>query len=408
MSTDYIYDWNLKGSETLPPPQGHIEVFDETLRDGIQSPSALDPPVEIKLEILRLMASIGVDCADIGLPAASQRNFDDVVRMTRFINDEKLGIQPCAAGRTVVSDVTRIVDASQAAGIALEVYTFIGSSPIRQYAEDWDLDLMVQRSRAAVRAGTSEGLPVSFVTEDTIRANPKDLEILFRAALDEGASSLCLCDTVGHATADGARNLVKWTRSLLNKWGFPDVRIDWHGHNDRGLALANGLAAAAGGAQRIHGTAMGIGERVGNVALDQLVVNLNLLGWGDRKLMALDDYCRVSSQALGFQTPINYPMVGRDAFRTTTGVHASAIIKAEEKGEAYLADRVYSGVPAEDIGRTQIIEIGPMSGRSNAIFWLKKEGLEPSDKNVQALLARAKASDRALTDTECRQALESP
>ena len=405
MASDYIYDWNTQGTDALPQPVHRVEVFDETLRDGIQSPSALDPPVEIKLEILRLMSSIGVDCADIGLPAASQRNFDDVVRMTRFIQDEKLGIKPCAAGRTVVSDVTRSVEASQASGVPLEIYTFIGSSPIRQYAEDWDLSLMVQRSRSAVRAGASEGLPVSFVTEDTIRANPDDLKTLFRAALDEGATSLCLCDTVGHATPNGALNLVRWTRSLLEDWGFSHVRIDWHGHNDRGLALANGLAAAAGGAQRIHGTAMGIGERVGNVAMDQLVVNLNLLGWGERKLLSLDDYCRVSSQALGFQTPINYPMVGRDAFRTTTGVHASAIIKAEEKGEAYLADRVYSGVPAEDIGRQQIIELGPMSGKSNALFWLKKEGLEVTDTRIQALLTRAKASDRALTDSECREAL---
>ncbi len=401
-----IHDWNIRDQSLLARPVHPVEVMDETLRDGIQSPSALDPPVEEKLEILRLMDALGVDVADIGLPAASTRNFDDVVRMARFIRDEGLKLRAACAARTVVTDVERIVEASQRAGVPITVYAFIGSSPIRFYAEGWNLDHLVATTRAAVRAGTRGGLEVSFVTEDTTRAHPDDLEVLFRAALDEGARRLCLCDTVGHATPDGARALVAWVSDLLSRDGFSEVGIDWHGHNDRGLALANALAAASAGAHRIHGTVLGIGERVGNVATDQLLLNLWLLGWTDRSIEALMAFCQRGAEALGSGIPINYPAVGQDAFRTATGVHAAAILKASQKGDPDLSDRVYSGVPAWAVGRHQEIELGPMSGKSNAIFWLKARDIEPTPARIAALLAAAKRSDRTLTEAECRAALE--
>jgi len=403
--TKIIFDWNRESPELLPKPSHRVEVLDESLRDGIQSPSALDPPVEVKLQILQLMNDLGVDAVDVGLPAASQRNFEDVVKMIELIRDEKLGLKPNCAARTVVSDVIRIAEVQQATGFPVQAYSFIGSSPIRQYTENWSLEWLVEQSRNAIRAGRQEGLEMAYVTEDTMRSDPADLEVLFQAALDEGANCLCLCDTVGHATPDGAKALVLWTLEFLENKGYKDVRIDWHGHNDRGLALANALSAASAGAQRIHGTSIGIGERVGNVALDQLLVNLSLLGWSDRNLQALAEFCALCSESLGIDIPINYPAVGRDAFRTATGVHASAILKAMDKGDVELADIIYSGVNAGQIGRTQVVDIGPMSGKSNAIYWMRNQGIDPTDERIAALLKAAKNSNRTLSDEECREAL---
>lgn len=403
--SNIIYDWNGESPGLLPKPAHKVEVLDESLRDGIQSPSALDPPVEVKLRILRLLDQLGVDAVDVGLPAASQRNFDDVVKMIELIRDENLSIKPNCAARTVVTDVTRIAEVQQATGFPVQAYSFIGSSPIRQYTENWSLDWLVEQSRNAIKAGRQEGLEVAYVTEDTMRSDPADLEVLFQAALDEGANCLCLCDTVGHATPDGAKSLVQWTLDFLDRKGYENVRIDWHGHNDRGLALANALSAASAGAHRIHGTSIGIGERVGNVALDQLLVNLSLLGWSDRNLKALAEFCALCSESLGIEIPINYPAVGRDAFRTATGVHASAILKAMDKGDIELADIIYSGVNAGEIGRTQVVDIGPMSGKSNAIFWMKNQDIEVTEERIAALLKAAKGSDRTLSDEECREVL---
>jgi 2-isopropylmalate synthase len=382
-------------------PDHQVAVYDETLRDGIQSPSALDPAVETKQEILRLMSRLNIEVANVGLPAASERNFEDVCALVTTIQQENLGIQPVAAARTVVNDVTRIAQASHTTGVGIEVYTFIGSSPLRQFAEDWKLEFLVEKTREAVRAGKREGMKVAFVTEDTMRSDPADIEVLFSAALDEGADRLCLCDTVGHATPLGTRNLIMWTRDFLKRTGHERVGIDWHGHNDRGLSLANALAAVSAGAHRVHGTCLGIGERVGNVPIDQLLVNLNLLGWSDRDLSSLAEYCHVASTALGFEAPINYPVIGRDAFRTATGVHAAAILKAQRKGDPTLADRVYSSVPAAIVGRKQRVDIGPMSGRSNAIFWMQERQIEPTQERIDVLLTSAKTGNRSLTDDEC-------
>ena len=405
---NYIYDWNNHAPDLLTEPSHRVSVYDETLRDGIQSPSALDPPVETKKQILRLMSKLGIDVVNVGLPAASQRNFEDVCALVKTIQDENLGLQPVAAARTVVNDVLKIADASQTSGMGIEVYTFIGSSPLRQFAEDWQLDFLVEKTQAAVRAGKKEGLKVAFVTEDTMRSDPADLTVLFDAALQEGADRLCLCDTVGHATPIGARNLIQWAQTFLNDRGYDHVEIDWHGHNDRGLSLANALAAGSAGAHRVHGTCLGIGERVGNVPIDQLLVNLSLLGWSDRNLSDLADYCSVASAALGFEAPINYPVVGRDAFRTATGVHAAAILKAERKGDPSLADRVYSSVPAAIVGRKQSVDIGPMSGRSNAIFWMQERDIEPTQDRIDALLQAAKSGNRSLTDEECKALIGTP
>jgi 2-isopropylmalate synthase len=396
---ELIYDWNEIGRKGRLIPRD-ITFFDETLRDGLQNPSVADPNIESKLKLIHLMAKVGIHCADIGLPGSSQRAFEDVLRMCREITDNHLPLRVACAGRTVVSDITPMIEISQRAGIPVEVYCFIGSSPIRQLAEDWDLHTIAKRSAEAIDVAVKAGLPVAYVTEDTTRSRPEMLATLFKMAIDHGASRLCVCDTVGHATPDGVRNLITFTKSIIAGTGA-NVGIDWHGHNDRGLALENALWALEFGADRVHGCALGIGERVGNAAMELILLNLKLLGLLEHQdLTHLLEYCNTAAQAVGWEVPINYPLVGRDAFRTATGVHAAAIIKAQSKGDAWLADRIYSGVPAGMFGRQQEICVGYMSGASNVNYWLRQRRIEPSKELVEAILQRAKGSNHILTDAE--------
>ena len=395
-----VYDWNELARKGRIIAQG-VTFFDETLRDGLQNPSVKDPDIGDKLKLLHLMDDLGIHEADIGLPGSSQRAFDDVLRMCREVADCRMNIKIACAGRTVVGDITPMIDISQRAGIPIEVYAFIGSSPIRQYAEGWDVALIAERSGLAIDVAVKAGLPVAYVTEDTTRSRPEVLSTLFKMAIDHGATRLCLSDPVGHATPDGVRNLVHFTRSIIAGTGAKDIGIGWHGHNDRGLALVNAIWALECGADRIHGTAMGIGERVGNAQMELILLNMKLLGLLDHQdLTGLMEYCQTAARALGWDIALNYPLVGADAFRTATGVHAAAIIKAMHKGDAWLADRIYSGVPAGMFGRKQEIVIGFMSGASNVTYYLRERGIEPDEALVAELLKEAKAGSHILTDAQ--------
>jgi 2-isopropylmalate synthase len=402
---ELIYDWNVQDERWERPPF-RVQFDDETLRDGLQSPSVRSPAIEDKLRLLHLMDRLGLDTADIGLPGAGPHVVADVRRLAQEIVDAKLKIRANCAARTLRNDITPVIEISQAVGMPIEVCTFIGSSPIRQYAENWTVETMLKHTEDAVRYGVENGLPVMYVTEDTVRAHPDTLRQLFKAAIGAGASRLCLCDTVGHATPTGAANLVRFAREVVKETGA-QVELDWHGHCDRGLAVANTIAAIRAGASRVHGCAIGIGERVGNTPMDQMLVNLRLLGWIDNDLSALTEYCELTSRTTGVPIPPNYPVVGRDAFRTGTGVHAAAVIKAHKRGADWLADRVYSGVPAGLVGRSQVIEVGPMSGESNVVFWLETHGIAATKERIQAVFQRAKSVDRVLTDEEIRDLVAS-
>jgi isopropylmalate/homocitrate/citramalate synthase len=397
--SDLIYDWNIVGrAETTNRP---LELNDETLRDGLQSPSVIDPPIEKKIEMLHLMDSLGIDTADIGLPGAGPRAVADVTQLAQEIVDCRLDIRPNCAARTVLADIQPIVEISEKIGIPIEACTFIGSSPIRQYAEGWSLEMMLTATEEAVKFAVAHGLPVMYVTEDTTRAHPATVRALYRTAIEAGARRICVCDTVGHATPDGVRALISFIKSVVEEMELTEgVKIDWHGHQDRGLGVINAIAAYEAGADRLHGTALGIGERVGNTSMDQLLVNLQLMGYIDRDLSNLKRYCETVSTSTGVPIPISYPVVGRDAFRTATGVHASAVIKAFNKGDDWLADMVYSGVPAKMVNCEQTIEVGPMSGKSNVIFWLERNGIEPTKERVERIFDRAKQSDSVFTDEE--------
>jgi 2-isopropylmalate synthase len=393
-----IFDWARAGPRTTSWP-AHVMLDDETLRDGLQSPSVTDPPVGAKIEILHLMENLGIETVDVGLPGAGTRQREAVLALCREISDRRMHIRPNCAARTMMVDIRPIAEASQLTGVPIEACLFIGSSPIRQYAEEWTLDQIQRHTREAIRFAVKEGLDVMYVTEDTVRSSPAHLRILFAEAIEAGAKRLCLCDTCGAATPEAVWNLVSWVKKFLAETGA-DLGIDWHGHRDRGLDLANTLAAIEAGASRVHGTALGIGERVGNTPMEQLLVNLNLLGMRHDDLSSLQGYVDSVSAATSVPVPANTPVIGRDAFRTATGVHAAAIIKAQKKGDRWLTDNVYSGVPASLIGRNQEIEIGPMSGSSNVIFYLSQRGIVPGHELIQAVLLAAKESNRILQEPE--------
>jgi 2-isopropylmalate synthase len=396
---DLIHDWNTVGGPEIPPGR-RVMLDDETLRDGLQNPSVHDPTIEQKIEILHLMEALGIDSVDIGLPAAGPRALADTEALAREIVRAKLKIRPNCAARTIEADIKPIADISERAGMAIEAATFLGSSPIRRLAEDWTVDHLQRTTEKAVKYAVSLGLPVMYVTEDTVRTDPETIKKLYTTAIECGARAIVLCDTVGHATPRGAYNLVRFAVEEIVKPSGENIRVDWHGHCDRGLAVANSLAAIAGGAEQVHAVANSLGERVGNTAMELMLVNLRLMGLIDRDLSRLREYCETVARVTHTRIPPNYPVAGRDAFRTATGVHAAAIIKAYRKNDVLLANTVYSGVPSHLFGLDQVIEIGPMSGRSNVIYWLEKRGIAADAELVDLIFNAAKKATHVMTEEE--------
>ena len=387
-----IYDWNHDAAG--PRPVAMLD--DETLRDGLQSPSVRAPSIDERIDILHRMDVLGIDTADIGLPGAGHHVARDVERLARAIAEGKLKIRANCAARTMIADIKPIAEIQQRTGVPIECGAFIGSSPVRQFAEGWTLDFLKKTTEDALAFAAKEGVTVMYVTEDTTRADPESLRVLFTTAIRAGAKRLCVADTVGHATPSGARAVVKFVKSVIDELGV-DVGIDWHGHRDRGFGVASSIAALEAGATRLHGAALGIGERCGNTPIDLLMVNLVMMGYIERDLTSLPAYCQAVASACDVRIAPNYPVIGSDAFRTATGVHAAAVVKAFRKGDRALMDAVYAAVPASLVGREQEIEVGPMSGRSNVIFWLESRGLPATDDVVDRIFAAAKASNRTLT-----------
>src|SRR5437588_9144273 len=393
-----IYDWNRDGRAARADYRA-VELDDETLRDGLQGPSVRNPPLDVKRRLLHLMDELGIDSADIGLPGASPQARETIVALAKETTKLK-HLRPNCAIRTHPDDVRGAIEVAAAAGVAIEACAFIGSSPIRRFAEDWKLDTMLRSVETSVASLVKAGLPVMFVTEDTTRADPETLQKLYDTAIATGATRICASDTTGHATPEVVRNLLTFIRDEVVR--RRPVQVDYHGHNDRGLGTINGLTATAL-ADSVHGCALGIGERVGNTPMDQLLINLRLLGLIDRDLTPLTEYVSLVSEHCGIPIPPNYPAMGADAFRTGTGVHAAAVVKALRRNDRALADRVYSAVPASVLGRQQRIEVGPMSGESNVVYWLESHGLDPTRERIARILEAAKDADQLLSEDKLRQ-----
>jgi isopropylmalate/homocitrate/citramalate synthase len=398
MPKSWITEWN--SLDPPPAPGRHVLIHDETLRDGLQSPSVMQPTLDDKLELLHSMQRIGVNSVDLGMPASSQTIKDHVRRLVAEIASDRLPLSIACAARTTRSDIAAVAEIAQSTGQPVSVMAFVGTSPIRMYVEQWSIMPLLHNVQDAVAFARREGLQVCIVTEDTTRSRPEDAVGLYEAALHAGAERVCICDTVGYATPWGAATIVDRLRRGLVERGFPDVEIDWHGHNDRGLAVANSLAAAYSGASRLHGTALGIGERAGNAQMEQLLVNLCDVGWRTGDLADLPGYCELAGRICGVSIPGSQPFVGADAYRTAAGVHAAAIRKAQRLGDIWLAERVYTGVPASLVGRTQVIEVGPGSGRANIVAWLQSQGFTDDPPMVRRLQRAVAKASRVFTGQE--------
>jgi isopropylmalate/homocitrate/citramalate synthase len=397
--SEWIHDWNSVGPMSIAPGT-RVLLNDETLRDGLQNPSIQDPTIEEKIEILHLMESLQIDSVNIGLPGAGPRALQHTEALAREIATNRMRIRPNCAARTVEADIRPIAEISQRVGMPIEAATFLGSSPIRRLVEDWTVDHLERTTEMAVKFAVAQGLPCMYVTEDTVRTDPATVKRLYTTAIRCGARAIVLCDTVGHATPQGSYNLVKFVMENVVKPSGEKIRVDWHGHRDRGLDIANSLAAVAAGADQVHAVALSLGERVGNTPMELLLVNLRLMGLIENDLSSLMAYCEKVAKATHTIIPPNYPVFGKDAFRTATGVHAAAIIKALRTGDRDLADSVYSGVPAHLFGLEQVVEIGPMSGKSNVLYWLSRHNIPATDEVVNRIFDAAKQSSRVLTEQE--------
>jgi len=408
-----IFDWNTIDYDVSRNSNNHphgVWFDDETLRDGLQSPSARNPLISQKIELLTYMEKLGIQKVDLGLPGAGPFHVEHIDAMLSHITENDYAIRPGAAVRTLMNDIQPLVDLQQKHGIQIQASAFLGTSPIRQFTEGWTMERLLSTMETAVSFAVENDVPVMFVTEDTTRSKPEDVKMIYRRAMELGVRRLCVCDTCGHVTPNGVKKLLNFIdEEVIKDSGYMrnEIEVNWHGHQDRGLGVANNIAAVEAGADVIHGTALGVGERAGNAPLDQTLVNLKLMGVIDNDLTLLDEYVRKANEYIEVPLPHNYPVFGRDAFETGTGVHASAVIKAMKKGDQWLADRVYSGVPAADFGLKQVIRIGHMAGRSNIIWWLEQNEIEVSDDLIAHMFEIAKSQRRNMTDEEIHQAVES-
>ena len=406
-----IYDWNIIDYEINRNPANHphgVWFDDETLRDGLQSQSARNPTIDEKKELLTYMEKLGIQKVDLGLPGAGPFHREHINSMLSHIIDNDYQIRPGAAVRTLMHDIEPLVEMQEQHGIQIQASAFLGTSPIRQYTEGWTMEKLISTMEKAVSYAVENDVPVMFVTEDTTRSNPDDVRAIYQRAMELGVRRLCVCDTCGHVTPNGVKKLLNFVdEEVIKDGGYKrnEIEVNWHGHQDRGLGVANNIAAVEAGADVIHGTALGVGERAGNAPLDQTLVNLKLMGVIDNDLTLLDEYMRTANKYIEVPLPRNYPVFGEDAFETGTGVHASAVIKAMRKGDDWLADRVYSGVPAGDFGLKQVIRIGHMAGRSNIIWWLEQNGYDVTDELVAHLFEVAKSQRRNMLDSEVESAV---
>jgi len=370
---ELIHDWNLADSQ--PVTIAGLQIEDHTLEDGLRTASAHAPALAEREGVLEAMASLGTTAICL-----REDLWDSAPRI------RELGMRPAAW--VAPADARRATEH----GLEPRVVVPVSAPALRERGQS--LDDALRAAEASERS--------TLVAEDATRAHPASLRRLVEAGVRAGAERVCLHDSCGHATPEGAARIVRFALAVMRDTGA-EPRVDWYGRNDRDLAVINALSALEAGAGRIHGSVLGVGERAGGASLDLVLVNLRLLGWIEWDLTGLQSLCDRVAHACGLEVPVNYPVFGKDAFRTATGVHAAAIIKAQGKGHEWLADRVYSGVPASWFGRCQVIEVGPMSGESNVVAWLAAHDVENLPGLSQRILQRAKAGDHILTLDEIEE-----
>ena len=399
---EFIFDWNELNRKGRLVPHG-FSLFDETLRDGLQNPSVEDPGIEDKLRILHLMDDLGIDEANVGLPGSSKRAFEDVLRLCKEVVDCKMKIKVAAAGRTVVGDITPTIEISQRAGIPIEVYAFIGSSPIRQYVEQWDVSLIAKRSAEAIDVAVKAGLPVAYVTEDTTRSRPEvlthalphghrprrhaPLPVRHGRATPRPTACATSCSSRASVIAGDRRH----GRHRLARPQRPRLRA---GERDLGARVRRRPRARDGARHRRARGQRGDGAPAHEPAPARAARAPSATS---RSSSSTARRSRAPS-AGRFRSTIRSSAATRSAPRRACTPPRSS--RRCRRATSWLADRVYSGVPAGMFGRHQEIGIGFMSGASNVGYWLRQRNIEPSEDLVAAILEVAKATTHILSDEE--------
>ena len=396
MDNRILYSWGKKLSKNV---KKKIEINDETLRDGLQATYVKHPSIKEKIEFLLASDKLGIDSINIGFPVTSDKSKKEIIRITNFAKEEGLKIKIECGGRILKEDVEAIIDVSQKTGVQIIAGLFIASSKIRYIVENWDLKEMGKLIEQNISLAVKNNLDVMFVSEDTSRAYPKTVSYLYNAAIDAGAKRLCICDTVGESNPYSAYNLVSFVKNNIIKKN-KKIKIDWHGHNDRGLATANSLAAIAAGADCIQVAALGVGERAGNTVMEEILINLHKEGLIKANLEHLENYSKIASKILKMKIRPNAPVIGSDIFKTATGVHASAIKKALQLKNKFLAENVYTSISPSSLGRKHEILIGPVSGKSNVEWYLKKKRIKPTAALTDLILNKARIERRILTEKD--------
>jgi isopropylmalate/homocitrate/citramalate synthase len=336
--------------------------LEDDIRDALQSVRLQQPSLAQRIRLLELSAEVGVQHAFVGFPAASQQEFARCTALVGHVRDQQLTIEPIVMARAIEADVEAILAIREATQAPMAADIFIGVSDLRLRVENWTFNQALQKLEKACALALRENLPFRVSLEDSSRVRPDALSQGLQAATDCGAVMVVICDTVGDCLPEGARRLTEFALNELTRIHSP-LEIGWHGHNDKGLSLANAWAAAESGASMISGTFLGFGERTGNTPLEQLIWLLREAGNRHYDLEPMVRLCAYFAESAGTNISPQAPLVGADAFSTSTGTHVAAILKSRSLGEAF-EDLVYSSVPARALGRHQALMLGPGSGRS--------------------------------------------
>jgi 2-isopropylmalate synthase len=362
-----------------------IKIFDTTLRDGEQSPGC-SMNLDEKIRLARALQALGVDIIEAGFPVASEGDFAAV----RAVAVECREVTVAALCRTTEHDILRAWEAVGAAARP-RLHTFVATSDIH-------LEHKLKKSRAEVLRMTREAVrlartlteDVEFSAEDATRSDLEYLCEVFAAAVEEGARTLNVPDTVGYTTPTEFREIVAAVRERVV--GERDVTVSVHCHNDLGLAVANSLAALDAGARQIECTVNGIGERAGNAALEELVMALRVRA--DRLPYACDvrteklyPTSQLLSEIIGFGVQPNKAVVGRNAFAHEAGIHQHGVLSNPLCYEIMTPESV--GVPANSI------VLGKHSGRHALVRRFEELGFSLSAVELDgAYHAFTKLADR--------------
>ena len=386
------YSWN---EERRNAP---LVLVEDDTRDALQSVAVARPTTDERRDLLERVSRLGVHLSFIGFPAVSAVEHAECQALVSYIAERRLAIRPVLMARAVAIDLDRIIDIQQASGCAIVADLYVSISSIRLRAEGWDLVRLLRDLVAVASRAANNGLDFRLAFEDSTRAVPNDLKSAVEAALDVGAPTIVLNDTVGSSHPSGAARHVAFVGDLVARAGA-DAAIAWHGHNDKGLALANALAAVDAGATIVSGTFLGVGERAGNIPLEQLILALAERGQFGSDLDELPLICALFAARMGWSIPPNQPLIGADVFSTGTGTHAAALLKARHLGREW-EDAIYSGVSAAALGREQSILIGPNSGRAAVRAVLDELSIEVNDDVVEQVLEHCKRAAKCLRTRE--------